>query len=281
MLAKLSRLAKAKSQPLPTPALSYPHIELYHWSPRDGTTNFGDRLSEVITRQLLALNNRSLDDQVATSARLLAIGSILHFSRDGDHVWGSGWNGKIAEDKFLSKTLQVHAVRGPLTAEFLRKRGIAVPDIFGDPGLLVPHLFKGRFTVQPANDYVVVPNLHDLNLVNSHPKLVSPLWGWNVVVERIMQAKFVLASSLHGLIIAEAFGIPARYVRLSQTEDLFKYRDYYLGSGRTESEFEAANSLEEGLEMGGAPAIRFDATRLMKAFPLHLWEKQFISQQAT
>lgn len=270
-MAKLSRLAKAKSQPLPAPALSYPHVELYHWAPRDGTTNFGDRLSEVITRQLLALNNKSLDDQVDVAARLLAIGSILHFSRDGDHVWGSGWNGKIAEDKFLTKTLQVHAVRGPLTAEFLRKRGIAVPEVYGDPGLLVPHLFKDRFVVTPVEDYVVVPNLHDLHLVNNHPKLVSPLWGWNIVVDRIMKAKLVLASSLHGLIIAEAFGIPARYVRLSQTENLFKYQDYYLGSGRTESEFEVANSLEEGVEMGGAQPIRHDPAHLINAFPLALW----------
>lgn len=272
MLAKLSRLAKAKGQPLPTPTLSYPHIELFHWSPRDGSTNFGDRLSEVVTRQLLALNNRSLDDQVDVAARLLAIGSILHYSRNGDHVWGSGWNGKISDEKFQSKILQVHAVRGPLTAEFLRKRGIAVPDVYGDPGLLVPHLFKGRFLPAPEQDYVVVPNLHDLHLVSDHPKLVSPLWGWNIVVSRIMKAKLVLASSLHGLIIAEAFGIPARYVRLSQTENLFKYQDYYLGSGRTESEFDVANSLEEGLEMGGAQSIRHDHTQLIQAFPLHLWD---------
>lgn len=270
-MAKLFSLANANSQPLSTPALSYPHIELFHWSPTDGTTNFGDRLSEVVTRQLLALNNKSLDDQVSVSARLLAIGSILHFSQDGDHVWGSGWNGKIAADRLPTKALQVHAVRGPLTAEFLRKRGIAVPDVYGDPGLLVPHLFKGRFAVSPVEDYVVVPNLHDLHLVNNHPKLVSPLWGWNIVVDRIMKAKLVLASSLHGLIIAEAFGIPARYVRLSQTENLFKYEDYYLGSGRTETEFVVAKSLEEGLEMGGAQPIRHDATHLINAFPLHLW----------
>jgi pyruvyltransferase len=273
VLAKLSTLAKNlthSSTPL-AGRLPYPHVDLFHWSPSNGSVNFGDRLSDIVTRQMLAFHGLSLDDQVRDPARLLAIGSILHFAQSGDNVWGSGWNGKIPEKEFTATDLKVHAVRGPLTAEFLRKRGIVVPDVYGDPALLLPYIFKNRFTATAEDDYVVVPNLHDLPLVSNHPKLVSPLWGWNIVINKILKAKFVLASSLHGLIIAEAFGIPARYVRLSQTEDLFKYKDYYFGSGRTETEFSFANSLDEGLEMGGAPAIRYDHTALMYAFPLELW----------
>lgn len=273
MLAKLSTLAKNlthSSTPL-AGRLPYPHVDLFHWSPSNGSVNFGDRLSDIVTRQMLAFHGLSLDDQVRDPARMLAIGSILHFAQSGDNVWGSGWNGKIPEKEFTATDLKVHAVRGPLTAEFLRKRGIVVPDVYGDPALLLPYIFKNRFAAAAEDDYVVVPNLHDLPLVSNHPKLVSPLWGWNIVINKILKAKFVLASSLHGLIIAEAFGIPARYVRLSQTEDLFKYKDYYFGSGRTETEFSFANSLDEGLEMGGAPAIRYDHTALMYAFPLELW----------
>ena len=251
--------------------LPYPHVELYHWSPSDGRVNFGDRLADIVCRQMISLRGYSLDDEVYKQERLLSIGSVLHFSKTGDHVWGSGWNGKIPEKEFKAKGLKVHAVRGPLTEEFLKKRHIDVPAIYGDPALLIPHIFANRFTVTAENDYVFVPNLNDLAVVGGQENVVSPLWGWNVVIANILKAKLVLASSLHGLIIAEAFGIPARYVRLSPTEELFKYKDYYFGSGRKESEFTFAKSVAEGLEMGGAKAIRYDRTALMNAFPYALW----------
>lgn len=254
------------------PRLPFPYVDLYNWMPKDGRVNFGDHLSEIITRQLLALRGLSLDQEVKYSARLLAVGSILQFSTNGDHIWGSGWNGKLPESMFTSKQLHVHAVRGPLTAEFLRRRGISVPDVYGDPALLMPQLFKDRYIAKPQRDYVFVPNLHDLSVLPPDtPNVVSPLRGWNEVIEQILEAKLVLASSLHGLIIAETYGIPARYVRLTATEDPFKYKDYYLGSGRVESELEFASSIDEGKEMGGMPGIRFNPQPLLDAFPLHLW----------
>lgn len=254
------------------PRLPFPYVDLYNWMPKDGRVNFGDHLAEIITRQLLALQGLSLDQEVSKGSRLLAIGSILQNSADGDHIWGSGWNGKVPESMFKSKRLHVHAVRGPLTGEFLRRRGFEVPEVYGDPALLLPQLFKGRFTPAAKRDYVFVPNLHDLSILPPNtPNVVSPLQGWNRVIEQILQAKLVLASSLHGLIIAEVYGIPARYVRLSQTEDPFKYKDYYLGSGRLESELEFASSIEEGKEMGGMTGLRFNPQPLLDAFPLHLW----------
>ncbi len=254
------------------PRLPYPHVELFHWSPNDGRVNFGDRLADIVCRQMVSMFGFSLDDEVNKQERLLSIGSVLHFSETGDHVWGSGWNGKIPEKNFKARSLKVHAVRGPMTAEFLKKHRIEVPEVYGDPALLIPYIFQNRFKVSAEKDYVFVPNLNDLAVVEGQGNLVSPLWGWNVAIASILKAKLVLASSLHGLIIAEAFGIPARYVRLSPTEELFKYKDYYLGSGRKESEFIFANSIEEGLEMGGAQAIRYDRTALMKAFPYALWK---------
>lgn len=253
--------------------LPYPHVLLFHWSPRNGSINFGDRLSEVVTRQLLKGYNLSLDDEVKESSRLLAIGSILHFAQSGDHIWGSGWNGKIPKSEFMANSLIVHAVRGPLTAEFLRKKRINVPEVFGDPGLLIPDLFKGRFKPKKELDYVFVPNLNDLSLVSGWKNIVSPLWGWNSVISEIMRSKLVLSSSLHGLIIAEAFGIPARYVRISETESLFKYQDYYLGTGRMESDFNFAKSIDEGMEMGGVKSLQFDPEDLINAFPLELWSE--------
>ena len=74
---------------------------------------------------------------------------------------------------------------------------------------------------------------------------------------------------MHGLVIAEAFGIPARYIRHSDFEHLFKYEDYVLGTGRSELAY--ATSFDEALEMGGMPPARFDSDRIMAAFPYDLW----------
>lgn len=268
----LQRLSPFKKTPIePPPRLPYSHVDLYYWSPENGSVNFGDWLSDIVVRKILTSRHLTLDDQVEKQERLLAVGSILHYANSGDHIWGTGWNGKIPEKYFTARDLTVHAVRGPLTRHFLQGYDIDVPEIYGDPALLIPHIFKDRFRVTGERDYVVVPNLHDLSLVQNEPNVVSPLWSWNVVIKRIVEAKLVLASSLHGLIIAEAYGIPARYVRLSPTEDLFKYRDYYLGTGRTEAEFIFANSIEEGIAMGGAPTMRYDHRPLLDAFPFSLW----------
>ncbi|HJV27128.1 MAG TPA: polysaccharide pyruvyl transferase family protein [Aromatoleum sp.] len=261
---------ETKTQALPIPgALPYGHVSLFHWRPANGSVNFGDHLSQIVVSRVLGMRGLTLDDEVTRSARLLAIGSILHFARDGDVIWGAGVNGKVEESCFTAQGLDVRAVRGPLTEEFLRRRGMRVPPVYGDPGLLVRHLFAGRFRRTGEKPYVFVPNLHDLRLVVGDPRVVSPLAGWNTVIAEIVKARLVLASSLHGLVIAESFGIPARYVRLSETENLFKYKDYYYGTGR--SDFRYANSIPEGLEMGGMPAIDFDPQTLLAAFPWDLW----------
>ena len=166
-----SLLGRGERQaPPPTPGLlPYPHVSLFHFRPADGSVNFGDHLSRVVVAAVLGLRQRTLDDEVAQTSRLLAIGSILHYAGDGDVVWGSGINGKVPATSFTARQLDVRAVRGPLTEEFLRRRGHRVPSVFGDPALLVPHLFGSRFKPTATRPYVFVPNLHDLALVGDAP----------------------------------------------------------------------------------------------------------------
>ncbi|MDE5446974.1 polysaccharide pyruvyl transferase family protein [Bradyrhizobium sp. CSA207] len=252
--------------------LPYPHVELFFWRPDNGTVNFGDHLSLVVVDQCLRRSGYTLADEVPHARRMLAIGSILHYARNGDVIWGSGLNGRPGQDDLNRRVdhLDVRAVRGPRTQEILRRRGLAVPDVFGDPALLLPQLFPGRFQRRPMRPWVFVPNLHDLSLVDHRSAdVVTPLGSWNRRIEAILAAELVLASSLHGIIVAEAFGIPARYVRLTDAESEFKYRDYYEGTGRFDVEF--ASSIEEGREMGGTAPASFNHQALMDAFPVDLW----------
>ena len=251
----------------------FPRVDLFYWSPSGNQQNFGDHLSKIIVTKLLADKQHLLDEETVQAHTLFAVGSILHFAQSGDVVWGSGVNGKIASAEHKFDALDVRAVRGPLTRAFLQERGIEAPEIFGDPALLLPSLFPDRFAPSAQHDYVFVPNLHDIEIANSLniENVVSPLQTWNTCIEQILSGNFVIASSLHGLVIAEAYGIPARYLRLSEEENLFKYNDYVMGTGR--GGIEAASSIEEALEMGGMPPPVFDAQRLIDAFPIDLWRQ--------
>lgn len=216
-----------------------------------------------------------MDDEALSSRQLLAIGSIVHLADNGAVLWGTGVNGKIPEHFHTYKTLDVRAVRGPRTRNWLiEKKGISAPAIYGDPALLLPHLSGRRFKVQTKIAHVFVPNINDiLNGVGFDvprgTEIVSPLQSWHRVVDSIVQAEFVSATSLHGIVVAEAFGIPARYVRLSETENLFKYEDYYLGTGRRQCNY--ATSIAQAVEMGGEAPVIFDAKALIDAFPHDIW----------
>ncbi len=86
---------------------------------------------------------------------------------------------------------------------------------------------------------------------------------------KILNSKFVISSSLHGIIIAEAYGIPARLLRITENEPLLKYQDYYIGTNRPNFKF--ALSVEEALKMGGEPPFECDLEKLYEAFPREFW----------
>lgn len=244
-------------------------VSLTYWRPNRRDSNFGDALSAVVVEAMLATRGLTLASPAVRQGTLLSIGSILHFARDGDVVWGTGLNGKIPVTAHRFRVLDVRSVRGPLTRAFLADRGIAAPAVYGDPALLLPTLLGGEFVRRDDLPLSVMPNLHDLALVAGRPDIVSPFDPWDRVMGRLLRSRFVVASSLHGVVVAEAFGVPARFVRLSETESLLKYEDYLLGTGRTDEPF--ARSIDEALDMGGMPPPRFDAEGLMAAFPFDLW----------
>lgn len=254
--------------------------KIFWWSPpgrRFGLwrcENAGDYLSPVLVERLLAGLGSRIADKRPDTGRLFAVGSILHLARDGDVIWGSGVNGKISEANHHFTKLDVRAVRGPRTREFLLRRGITCPEIYGDPALLLPKLFPELSRYRTGiRDYLVVPHMHDRAEVKAarlDPRhLLLPTVNWVHFVRTILASRLVLSASLHGLIVAEAFGIPARLLRLSEREPLFKYADYYNGTGRPV--FSPTASVKEGLELGGEPAPLFDAQTLLDAFPTDLW----------
>jgi pyruvyltransferase len=249
-------------------------LPLYHYQFKQ-FTNFGDHLSLKIVERMVGGEVRVCPH--TQKNKLLALGSILIFAKNGVVIWGTGMNAKrLALDLYKFDKLDIRAVRGPLTRRFIMENfNIDCPEIYGDPALLMPYLFPEFKKIDnPKDDYLIIPHYSEIELFpkSVYSNVVYPTEPWNVVVRRILNSRFVISSSLHGVIVAEAYGIPARYLRLTENEPLFKYTDYYAGTNRPD--FKYATSVEDALIMGAEPPFDCDLKKLYESFPFEYWPNE-------
>lgn len=165
-------------------------------------------------------------------------------------IWGTGFIKECGEDFVCPvRKLEVVATRGRLTADIMRRAGVLPSDdeiVYGDPGLLYPMLL-GDDVPMKRYDVGVVPHFMDRVIGSEIAAFLSDK-GYNAkvidvgqkdplnAVREISACHTILSSSLHGLIVADALGIPNRQIMLSvlsadentTIEDYsFKFRDYY------------------------------------------------------
>ncbi len=253
--------------------------QIVYWNPRRRPTsgvlrhvprrvnNFGDLLGPWIVARVHKL--LGLGRPVSRHHRLLSVGSIMHMSREGDVVWGSGVNGKMSP--YVFPALDVRAVRGPLSANALRQSGCRVPEVYGDPALLIPHLWSDAELGirRRSGGTVIVPNFHDVTAAPAGA--LNPRGNVIERIRKIAAAERVVASSLHAIIIADAYEVPAVLVT-SGVEPTFKYEDYFCG---TERSFPPpATDWAMGLKWPSHDALDgWDPQALLQAFPTDLWER--------
>lgn len=191
--------------------------------------NFGDQLSAPLLEWATGVPVTWV--RVRYKGKVLGVGSILqHAIAPRDHVWGSGliWDRKI----YPPQDVTFLAVRGPLT-----RLNIAadVPEIYGDPALLLPYFYDRP--VDKRYSVGIVPHHVDFAAVaDGDPaiEVIDVTRPWVEVVDAIRSCDVIVSSSLHGLIVAEAYGIPAVWVRISDQlkGGSFKFHDYLLATGR-------------------------------------------------
>jgi pyruvyltransferase len=209
--------------------------------------------------------------EAVADRRLLSVGSVLHFAEPGDVIWGSGVNGK-SDPMVLTSQLDVRSVRGPRSVQAIVAMGLPAPSVLGEPALLWPefwperHYTRGRGTGSIPVSFV--PNLNDHPHFDTRHNFISPIGQPHTVISQIVRSKLVVATSLHGIVMAEAYGIPARLVR-SEAEPMIKYQDYYEGTGRPN--FVVAESIDEAVALGGEAPATWDKTAMLNAFPSDLW----------
>jgi pyruvyltransferase len=237
--------------------------------------NFGDFLSYHLVAALS--QSRVRIAQQEERGKLLAIGSILWSLQDQDVIWGSGAH---RENQVPSRSIaSCHAVRGPLTLRELKRAGSVSTDrepLFFDPAILLPLLHPNlKSPLKIKGQTSIVPHYTDMQKVKDWLKetgqaisIIDPMDHPLKVAQKIAQSERVLSSSLHGIILADAFNVPVVPLRLAgNREPEFKYVDYYEGSGRSAPRF--SMDLREALDRD-PPAFQYaerDLVRFLRSFP--------------
>lgn len=200
--------------------------------------NFGDDLNPILVEQISG--ERPVWVSRVTKKKIkpiyLVIGSILHWSDSDTIVWGTGFGSRDA--RLPDKPLKICAVRGPLTRAILLKQGVECPSIYGDPALLYPKFYKPN--VQRNFRLGIIPHYLELrnkqidiwikNVVEKcdYVKIINVGKKVNQVVDDINECQAIASSSLHGIIVADAYGIPSIPIGFSESiAKEFKFRDYY------------------------------------------------------
>ena len=252
---------------------------VYYWNPKNNLfllkvfgrriNNFGDLLGPIIVKKIL-LEKNIKGKFLYPKNKLLTIGSIFHFASENDHIWGTGINGKV-NNNFDFNNLNIYAVRGPLTREILINRGLKVPEVYGDPGILFGYLFPEYLNLEKKRKYLIIPNLNDKEFYKNNLgiKVSLPTNNLRKIIVDIAQSEIIISSSLHGIILADAFGIDSVILK-SNIENPFKYKDYLIGTGR--EDFTFAENLEKALKSKPIEKCNFDYLKLINSFPLHLYK---------
>ncbi len=201
-------------------------LQLFFWREQ----NFGDRLNELL---LPHYGIPITPSDSAEDADVIGLGSILNFvppTFDGT-ILGAGFMWKHQRRRFAQA--DIHVVRGRLTAE----RCHAPQSVtLGDPGLLLRPLAPSKF--RPRYALGLIPHHTDRH----HPALAALQRRFGsealivdvrdppeCVVASIAQCSAIASSALHGLVAADALGIPSAWVVLGDGVQGrgFKFPDYF------------------------------------------------------
>ncbi|WP_347331861.1 polysaccharide pyruvyl transferase family protein [Marinimicrobium locisalis] len=134
----------------------------------------------------------------------------------------------------IATELDVRAVRGPLTKRRLELNGVPCPSVFGDPAWLLPRLYRPETSLAPARIGLVL-HFSDRARVQGRYTMPEGVLCIDIqdpverVIDQICCCDLIVSSSLHGIIVAHAYGKPAVWSELRPlpSGDRSKFLDYF------------------------------------------------------
>ncbi len=257
--------------------------------------NWGDDINYYFVKELTHRPVISLYNfRIARRKRFknyLCIGSLLgmpSYVNEKTIVWGSGSFGKLKG----ASPKHICSVRGKLTHDILVEKGIECPEIYGDPALLLPLYYQPLYDKLQSYSLGIIPHIDDLDhpvvekIRKEHPEILvidlSRYEKWTDVIDKICSCKCILSSSLHGLIVSDAYGIPNCWVELSGKilGGYFKYRDYGSSVMRPLNQPLLINSMED-IHVGQKECERWtqpqiDTDAIMSSCPFTIMKPKYV-----
>ena len=202
-------------------------MNIYYWKDKK---NFGDLLTGLLIKKFTSLPSTWTEP---AKSELIMVGSILDKLPE-DYSGVIAGCGKLHEHtKVNFPGAKILALRGPLTAA-----GVKGSFALGDPGLLADELVGYQ---DKKWELGIIPHWTDHTLEKNpiflkyNPKIIRVSDDPLKVIREIGSCKKIVSSSLHGIILADAFGIPRRIeiaprmISNPKTEGgIFKWNDYSL-----------------------------------------------------
>ena len=225
--------------------------------------NWGDDLNyyflqELTGRPVVMYHNFKLAKWLHLK-NYLCIGTLLDavsYSNAQTIVWGSGVSG---QERSFVHPKKILSVRGTKTKEFCDRYCVQCPEVYGDPALLLPLVYKPKGappfalpsregTLPETRNSKLETKLYRLGIiphvVDLHHPVIEEIRGkyadeiliidlahykkWTDVIDQICSCERILSSSLHGLIVSDAYQVPSCWIELSGniSGGYFKFYDY-------------------------------------------------------
>lgn len=203
-------------------------------------SNFGDTSVPYMLGKLkipFIFTHHTVEKKILMTGSILGVGS-----RKDTIVWGSGI---IQENIKPLTTCSYRAVRGPRTLEKVKSVGVDIDNIvLGDPTMLLPKVY------QPSQEKKyklgIIPHMVDYDYVRKHVMTNPDKFPNTIVIDantntrqienfidKVNQCEKIVATSLHGIICAHAYEIPAKWMRVSNKllGDDIKFQDHFESVG--------------------------------------------------
>ncbi len=202
------------------------------WFKDKSTSNFGDLVTPYLIKKMTG-EAPLLCNRFCLAEYYIMTGSVIEHANRNAIIWGTGM---IRRNQKIKRPKKIHAVRGPITRKRLIELGYECPEVYGDPALLLPKFYRPE--INKKYEIGVIPHFIDYKRVKDRIQsdkvlVIDLLNSVENVVDQILSCQKTLSSSLHGIIVSQAYDIPSVWVRFSNelSGDDTKFRDYFLSVG--------------------------------------------------
>jgi pyruvyltransferase len=266
------------------------NIRIKYWD----SPNFGDGLNGFLfnfftneTCEKKNLRSTKLSENSDNERIILGIGSNLEFALPGDFVYGTGYQFKNTKVNDNLKKETILQVRGPITRKLLIKSGIQVKEHYGDAALLMPLMFN-PLKIKKKYKFGIIPHFNeDKEIIkkmqskfNKDTKVIDiycadAMKNIRSFIIQVLQCEVILSSSLHGIIIGDAYNIPSYCIKVSNYFNkkkcgYDKFNDYCLSVNRKFNLYELTDFMKNSNEFNSKLPkydARIDVKGMINRFP--------------